>query len=221
MLLIDELSKDLGPHDAVYNQKITDYVNKVKACRQAVGHSFDLILECHRSLTPAQGLVLAQEVAPYRPLFIEDPIESDNLEAMANLAQRIPIPLATGECFINLQEFAHLFRADGTQYVRPDLCTVGGLTVGKKIASLAEANDVLLVPHNPLGPVSTAANLQLDASIENLLIQEFPSFYSTGGEAGMMTTAFQVQDGYIHIPDGPGLGIDLIPDLQEKFPQDY
>ncbi len=221
LLLIDDPGKELSPKDAVYNHRVSHYIEKVKACRQAVGEDFDLILECHRSLTPAEGLTLAREVAPYRPLFIEDPIAPDNLDVMANLTQTIPIPLATGERFISLQEFAHLFRHNGAQYVRPDLCTVGGITAGKKIASLAEANEVLLVPHNPLGPVSTAANLQLDASIENLLIQEFPSFYTTGDEAGMMTTAFEVTDGYITIPDGPGLGIDLIPDLQEKYPPAY
>ncbi|MCY1150890.1 MAG: mandelate racemase/muconate lactonizing enzyme family protein [Sphaerochaetaceae bacterium] len=204
---------------SIYNNKVQSYINKVKACREAVGDDFDLILECHRSLNPNEALSFAKGVEIYRPLFIEDPIPPDNSDVMANLANKINIPVATGERFINIQEFEMLFKRNGASYVRPDVCALGGITPSKKVASIAEANYVNIVPHNPLGPVSTAACLQLDAAIPNFTIQEFPSFYERGGENEMMTTPLKYEDGYIFIPDSPGIGIDLIDDLCIKFPK--
>ncbi len=104
------------------------------------------------------------------------------------------------------------------KYLRPDVCVVGGLTAAKKIAGIAEARYAGIVPHNPLGPVSTAACLQLDACIPNFTIQEFPSFNINGGDDGMLKTGLSVEEGYIIIPDNPGIGIELVDDIEEKFP---
>jgi galactonate dehydratase len=112
-----------------------------------------------------------------------------------------------------------LFKRNGAKYVRPDVCALGGITPAKKVAAIAEANYVNIVPHNPLGPISTAACLQLDASISNFTIQEFPSFYVRGGEDKMIKQPLKFKNGYIEIPTGPGLGIDLIDDICEKFPK--
>lgn len=204
---------------SVFNNKIQSYVDKVKACREAVGDEFDLILECHRSMNPSEAINFAKSVEKYRPLFIEDPIPPDNIDVMAHVANAINIPVATGERFINIQEFEMLFHRNGARYVRPDVCALGGITPAKKVAAMAEANYVQIVPHNPLGPVSTAACLQLDAAIPNFAIQEFPSFFERGGEGRMMVKPLEYKDGYITIPDGPGLGIELVDDLCEKFPK--
>ena len=98
------------------------------------------------------------------------------------------------------------------------MCAIGGITPSKKIAAIAEAHYVGIVPHNPLGPVSTAACLQLDACIPNFSIQEFPSFYEQGDEGKMLKQPLIVEDGYLIIPDAPGIGIELIDDVTEKFP---
>lgn len=207
--------------ESIFCAKVESYVEKVKACREAVGNTFDLILECHRSLAPAEAVAFAQSVEPYRPLFLEDPIAPDSPESMADVARRTNIPVATGERFINIQEFESIFRLQAAKYVRPDVCALGGLTPCKKVAAMAEANYVKIVPHNPLGPVSTAACLQLDAAIPNFAIQEFPSFYHQGGEAAMTKEPLVEEGGYIRIPDGPGLGIELADDLTEKFPPKF
>lgn len=219
LMITGDIRKSQADRESsIYSYKVQQYVNKVKACRQAVGDQFDLILECHRSMDPMEAIAFAKGVEEYRPLFLEDPIAPDNIEAMADVAAHTHIPVATGERFINIQEFELAFQKKAAKYVRPDVCALGGLTPSKKVAAMAEANYAKIVPHNPLGPVSTAACLQLDAAIPNFGIQEFPSFYHQGNEAEMTKTPFQEDGGYIIIPDAPGIGIELVDDITEKFP---
>ena len=172
MITGDIRLKQATRRSSVYNAKVADYIAIVKAVREAVGDDFDMILECHRSMDPMEALAFAKGVEEYRPLFLEDPIPPDSPEAMADIAARTNIPVATGERFINIQEFETIFQKRAAKYVRPDVCALGGLTPSKKVAAMAEANYCKIVPHNPLGPVSTAACLQLDAAIPNCAIQE-------------------------------------------------
>lgn len=204
--------------DDIYSSKVESYIEKVAACREAVGRDFDFCLEVHRSLNPAEAVAFGRGVEQYHPLFLEDPIPPDNVDVMADVAGRIGVPVATGERAINIQEMEQIMVKRAARYLRPDVCALGGLTPSKKVASMAEANYVGIVPHNPLGPVSTAACLQLDACIPNFTIQEFPSFYLTGGEAAMLKEPLEIKDGYIIVPDKPGIGIELAEDITERFP---
>lgn len=220
LMITGDISKsEADKNDSIFNHKVSEYIEKVKACREAVGNDFDLILECHRSLSPSEAIAFANGVEQYHPLFLEDPIAPDNIDAMADIAQRTNIPVATGERFINIQEFEMLMKRNGAKYVRPDVCALGGITPCKKVAAIAEANYVQIVPHNPLGPVSTAACLQLDASIPNFAIQEFPSFYHQGNESRMTKEPLCEEEGYIIVPNGAGIGIELVDDICEQFPQ--
>ena len=138
---------------------------------------------------------------------------------MVKLTDSVDVPVATGERFINMMEFEDFMTASKVAYIRPDMCVAGGITAGKKIAALAESRQVYVIPHNPLGPVSTAACLQLDACIPNFEIQEYP--LDDLGHCRLdqeMKTPFQIQNGYIQIPDGPGLGIELIDDIANVYP---
>lgn len=218
MITGDIRKKFLDREDAFFSNKVSSYIEKVKACREAVGDNFDFVLECHRSMSPSEAIAFAKGVEVYRPLFLEDPIPPDSPETMKTVAEKTSIPIATGERFINIQEFETAFRLGSVRYVRPDVCALGGLTPCKKVAAMAEANYVQIVPHNPLGPVSTAACLQLDAAIPNFAIQEYPSFYRQGNEAHMMKEPFREEAGFLYIPDAPGIGIELIKDVTEKFP---
>ena len=204
--------------DSIYARKIEKSIEKVRACREAVGNDFDLCLEVHRSMNPAEAATFIRGVEPYRPMFVEDPIPPDSADGFRDLVQRSSVPIATGERYISIQEFELLLAGKGAQYVRPDVCALGGITAARKVAAIAEANYVGVVPHNPLGPVSTAACLQLDACIPNFAIQEFPSFYEAGNDADMMVAPFTVEDGCLMIPEGPGIGIDLVPDVEKRFP---
>ena len=222
LMITGDISKSQAERRcSVYNAKVSDYIAKVKAVREAVGDDFDMILECHRSMDPMEAIAFAKGVEEYRPLFLEDPIPPDSPEAMADVAMRTNIPIATGERFINIQEFETVFHKHAAKYVRPDVCALGGLTPSKKVAAMAEANYCKIVPHNPLGPVSTAACLQLDAAIPNFAIQEFPSFYHQGNEAQMTKEPLEEEGGYIIIPDRPGIGIELVDDICERFPAKF
>lgn len=218
MITGDMSQTQTGMEDDIFNGKVKKYTDMVAACRQSVGEDFDFVLECHRSLTPSEAIAFGNAVEKYHPLFLEDPIAPDNVEVMADVASKISIPIATGERCINIQEMELIMTKKAARYVRPDVCALGGIAPAKKVAAMAEANYVGIVPHNPLGPVSTAACLQLDASIPNFTIQEFPSFYLQGGEAAMLKEPLEVEHGYIKVPNRPGIGIELIDDISEKFP---
>ena len=218
MITGDMSQTQTGMEDDIFNGKVKKYTDMVAACRQSVGEDFDFVLECHRSLTPSEAIAFGNAVEKYHPLFLEDPVAPDNVEVMADVASKISIPIATGERCINIQEMELIMTKKAARYVRPDVCALGGITPAKKVAAMAEASYVGIVPHNPLGPVSTAACLQLDASIPNFTIQEFPSFYLQGGEAAMLKEPLEVEHGYIKVPNRPGIGIELIDDISEKFP---
>lgn len=202
-------------------ENFTALVNRVeasmKAVREAVGPDVDVAVECHRGMRTAEAIELGRALKQYRPYFYEDPIP-DNPEAMGRVIRSCEIPVATGERFINPMEFESLMTYADVRYIRPDMCVAGGLTAGKKIAAQAEARGIYLIPHNPLGPVSTAACLQLDASIPNFEIQEYPMANGVCRLDREMKVPFQVENGYIILPDRPGLGIELIDHIEEVFP---
>lgn len=196
---------------------VTRVEETMKALRDSVGWDVDISIECHRGLRPSEAIELGRTLRKYRPYFYEDPIP-DNLEAMRKVINDCEIPVATGERFINAMEFDSLMTTTDVRYIRPDMCVAGGLTVGKKIASEAEVKGVYLIPHNPLGPVSTAACLQLDACIPNFEVQEYPMANGVCRLDKEMKVPFQVENGFIVLPKGPGLGIELIDDIDKVFP---
>ncbi len=212
-------SKQEG-RDEYFSSRIADEVEKVRVCREAVGNDFDFILEVHRGMTLPEAVTFGRAVEPYRPMVLEDPVPPDNYDTMAEVASKIGVPIASGERFISLREFQVLLSRHAAQYVRPDVCAIGGITTAKKVCALAEANDVLVIPHNPLGPVSTAACLQLCACIPNLGIQELPGFCLNGAEDSMVKQPLKYQDGYMMIPDAPGIGIELAENVQELYPME-
>ena len=193
-------------------------VETLYGIREAVGPHFDLILEAHRGMTAAEAVAFGNEVAKYRPMVLEDPMTPDNIDTMAQIAHKIPVPIATGERFVNLREFEMLMRRGAAQYVRPDVCAVGGITTTKKVCAAAEASDVLVIPHNPLGPVSTAACLQICACIPNLGIQELPDFCLNGSEDAMVKELLRFENGFMLIPEAPGIGVELAENAAELYP---
>lgn len=206
------------PYFKTHAAKIGDAIETVRQYREAVGDAVDLCIEIHRQLTPAEAIVLARGIAPYHPYFYEDPTIPDNFDSMALIAAHIDIPIATGERLHTPQEFAMLLARGAVHYVRPDVCLCGGLTGAKKIAALAEAHGVGVVPHNPLGPISTAACLQLAACIPNFALQEYPLGEDVPPKSEMVTPLLQREGGYLRIPTEPGIGLALTPDAATRFP---
>ena len=198
--------------------KMTDAIDTVRRYREAVGNDVDLCIEIHRRLTPHEAIVLARGIEEFHPFFYEDPILPDSFDAMALVAQNIHIPIATGERLHTIYEFEALLARGAVQYVRPDVCMAGGLTHSKKIAALAEAHHAGVVPHNPLSPVSTAACLQLAACIPNFALQEYPTGELEPPKCEIVKTSLKVEDGFLVIPETPGIGIELAEDAAERFP---
>ena len=180
----------------------------VAAAREAAGSDVDLILELHRKLTPLQALPLIAELAVFRPLFFEDPIQIDSIQSQADIARRLALPIGSGERLHTVWEFRELLEAGGTQFVRPDVGLAGGLTGCKKIAAVAESYHAAVVTHNFLGPLLTAACVHLDASIPNFVVQE----YTEDDEADLssvFTRTLRREGGELEVPELPGLGLDL------------
>jgi galactonate dehydratase len=203
-----------------HSQKIVDAVNRVKRYRDAVGDDVDLCIEIHRQLTPTEAIVLGRALEPLRPFFYEDPILPDSIDQMAFVASHINIPIATGERIHTIYEFEELLSRNAVQYVRPDVCLAGGISHCKKIAALAEARHVGVVPHNPLSPVSTAACVQLDACIPNFALQEYPHSMSEAAPRGneLVKVPLKLESGCLLVPERPGIGVELDDSALERFP---
>jgi galactonate dehydratase len=206
------------PYFKTHSDKIRDAAETVAAYREAVGDEVDLCVEIHRRMDPAEAIALGRAIEPYRPYFFEDPIRPDNFDAMAEVAQKINIPIATGERLTTIYEFEMLLARNAVQYVRPDVCMAGGITQSKKIAAMAEAHHVGVVPHNPLSPVSTAACIQIAASIPNFALQEYPTGEGRPPKSEIVKEVLEVADGFIKIPNRPGIGVELAEDAMEKHP---
>lgn len=161
-------------------KKMRDAEENVRKMRAVVGDKVDLLIELHRRLTPAEAVTFCDSIKDTCPMFVEDPIRPENPDAMARVADRLSVPIATGERFCTIYEFQALLARNALEYARIDVAVCGGITGAKKVAAMAEAHHVQVVPHNPLSPIGLAACLQIAAAIPNFAIQE----YATGFEAG-------------------------------------
>ncbi|EWY40701.1 galactokinase [Skermanella stibiiresistens SB22] len=217
-----------SPRDEPFHQsharKIGDAVDTVRRYREIAGPDVDLCIEIHRRMTPYEAVQFGREIEPYRPLFLEDPVTPDNFDETAYVASKIGIPLATGERLTSLWEFQMLIARQAVQLLRPDICMVGGISGARKIATLAEASHLGVVPHNPLSVVSTVACLQIAATAPTFVLQEFPadiwSDQAKRPDFDQLVTGAPRHDGagFLNISDAPGLGIVLHPDARDKFP---
>ncbi len=209
-----------GFESMTLERMISDTVDNVAAMRDGGGKDVDLILEIHRKLTPMNAIALAQELAQFRPLFYEDPIQIDSMALQGGIAQRTTIPVANGERIHNIWEFRDLLESGGPQYVRPDLGLGGGITHVKKIAALAESYHSALCTHNFLGPILTAAAVQVDASIPNFVTQEY-SLRDEHPANTVFKNSLVRKGGYIKLPEAPGIGVELDQDLLETALNSY
>src|SRR5580698_2782171 len=220
--LLDESEDD--PFYKSHAARIEEAIDNVRQLREAVGKDVDLCIEIHRRMTPPEAIALGRGIEKYTPMFFEDPLRPNSFDAMAWVADHIPIAVATGERFISIYQFQTLLTRHAVEYLRPDVCLCGGITGSKKIAAIAEAHDAQIVPHNPLSPVSLAACLQVSACIPNFAIQEYPSRTpDLDGSAdllgaGVATGLADPIDGFMAVPDGPGIGLELVADVEKKFP---
>lgn len=187
------------------------------ALREAGGPDVDIAIDFHGAISPQTAKLLIKALEPYQPMFIEEPCQAQNLDVMAEIARGTHLPIATGERVFTKWGFREVLEKHAASILQPDLCHAGGINEVRIIAGMAEAYYAGIAPHNPLGPISLAACVQLDASIPNFIAQE----HTTLGE-GYLKNPFVVRDGYIDLPTGPGLGIELDEDaLEDKIDHDW
>jgi 2-dehydro-3-deoxyphosphogalactonate aldolase len=180
----------------------------VRTLREAVGDRCDLLFGTHGQMTPAAALRLARRLEPYDPLWLEEPVPPESPEEMAKVARGTSIPIATGERLVGKHEFARVLATGAASILQPALGRVGGILEAKKIAAIAEAHYAQLAPHVYCGPIEAAASIQLDACIPNFLIQE--SIETWGGfHAELLDEPIRWEDGYLLVPDRPGIGFEL------------
>lgn len=174
------------------------------ALREAGGKDVDIGIDFHGAISPQNAKLLIKSLEPYQPMFIEEPVQCQNVDAMAEIARGTHLPIATGERIFTKWGFREILEKHAATILQPDLCHAGGIMEARLIAGMAEAYYATIAPHNPLGPISLAAGLQLAASIPNFLCQE----QVTLGE-GYLKEPFKIENGYVAIPTRPGLGIEL------------
>jgi galactonate dehydratase len=194
--------------------KVDAIVRQLHELREAVGSSMDLAFDFHGRVHAPMAKVLLKEVEPLRPLFVEDAVVSTQIDAMADLARATPIPLVIGERLHSRYDFKRVFETRAASVINPDTAHVGGISEAMRIGHMAEAYDVALAPHCPIGPIALAACLQVDAVCYNAFIQEqsLGIHYNATGDLAeyvMPGRGFTLKDGFLDIPQGPGLGIEV------------
>ena len=167
-------SAQAGNRSTPYNALIRGIVQRAEALRAAVGPDVELGFDSHATVwEPFRAVQVAEALKPIRPLFLEEPLRMENVAALADLRRKVQIPIATGECLYTKYEFQRLLESQAADIIQPDICLAGGFLEHKKIAAMAEAQYVMVVPHNPMGPLATMINVHFAACTPNFLILEY------------------------------------------------
>jgi galactonate dehydratase len=208
-----------GYEDLSVNQLVLSACSMAAAAREAGGPEVDLIFELHRKLDPARAITVCNALAAFHPLFIEDPVQIDSIDAQADVSRRIAAPIAMGERLNSIWEFSELLSRNVAIHVRPDVGIVGGLSGCRKVAAIAEAHHCRVAPHNFLGPGLTAPTLHLCTTIPNLVTMEYlPQDEDKSTFAAAYATTVVRTGGYCEVPDAPGLGVSLVEDYARVAP---
>ncbi len=198
-------------------KELDDALATVGAVRDAVGSAVDLLIEGHGRFNVPTACTIARELEPFRPLFFEEPVPPDNLDALADVRTKSRISIAAGERLYHRCQFRELFEKHAADVIQPDVSHAGGLGECKKIAAMAEACHLPFAPHNPSGPIANAATLQLAACTPNFYLLETMAS-DIPWRKDLTTESLTFKDGYFEIPDRPGLGIELIEEAFAEHP---
>lgn len=201
--------------------KLDAVLERVAAIRESCGRAFGIAIDFHGRVHKPMAKVLAKKLEEFDPMFLEEPVLCENMEAFSEIAAACNIPIATGERLYSRWDFKRLLHAGGVDIIQPDLSHAGGITEVKKIASMAEAYDVALAPHCPLGPIALAACLNMDATCYNAVIQEqsIGIHYNVGKSVLDYVNNredFEFTDGFVKLPRKPGLGVEVNKELVEE-----
>lgn len=202
-------------------KKVRMTIERVASIREAVGYDMEIGIDFHGRVHKAMAKVLAKELEQFRPMFIEEPVLPENIDALPEVSRHTSIPIATGERLYTRWGFKDILKSGSVDIIQPDVALAGGILETKKIAAMAEAFDVAVAPHAPYGPIALAATLQVDTCTPNVFIQEqsLGIHYNQGFDLLDFVKnkeIFEYKDGYVSIPLRPGLGIDIDEELVKK-----
>ena len=193
--------------------RIDAFVKDAYTMREWVGDEVELCFDFHGKMTPGLAIEVCGQLAGMRPMFVEEPIPQENVDALKEVSDHVPFPIATGERLLSRWEFREIFEKQAVSYIQPDGSHAGGITELKKIANMAEVYYIHIMPHCAIGPVAFSACMQVDAVVPNFLVQEQ---VDEGLGEGLLVEPWQVVDGHVELPTKPGLGFDLIESEVEK-----
>ena len=186
------------------------HIERFARVRERIGNGVDLAIDFHGRVSPAMANILIEKLKPYNPMFVEEPCLPENVDCMVEISRKTTVPIAAGERLFGKWQYRDLINKQAVSVIQPDICHVGGIYEGRKLAAMIEMSYGSVAPHNPLGPISLAACLQLDTCIPNFLVQEHPGNPDKSDlGVGYIKEPFVIKNGYIDIPTKPGLGIEL------------
>lgn len=186
--------------------RIDQFVKCAYLMREWVGPEVELCFDFHGKMTPALAIEVCHEIKGMRPMFVEEPVPQENVDALKLVSDHVTFPIATGERFLTRWGFREVLEKGAAALIQPDVSHVGGISELERVANMAEIYYVHTMPHCAIGPVAFSACLQVDAAVPNFLIQEQ---VDQGLGEGMLVEPWQVRDGHIELPTRPGLGIEI------------
>jgi len=201
----------------ISNKELNNALECIAAVRSAVGDEIDLLIEGHGRFNVPTAIKIAKELECFKPMFFEEPIPPDNIDALAEVRSKSPVRIAAGERWYTRAGFREAFQKSAVDYIQPDISHAGGIMECKKIAAMAEMHYIPFAPHNPSGPVANAATLQLAACVPNFCILEIMST-DVPWRKEITNESLQYEDGCILIPDKPGIGLELNEENCLKYP---
>jgi galactonate dehydratase len=190
----------------------------VAAVREAVGPDVDIMVDFHGKLSPANAIRLGKALEVFRLLFIEDPIPPENVDGLMVVSRALSTPICAGERLVTIYGFRELLKQQAVAVINPDITNAGGLAETRKVAAMAQASYITVAPHNPNGPLATAASAHLAACIPNFLILERRGQAEDVGRAEEVSfPPLVMRDGKLSLPEGPGWGVELEREILKKY----
>ena len=202
-------------------EKVDQVLERMNSIKELLGNKIQVGIDFHGRVHKPMAKILIKELEPFRPMFIEEPVLPENWDSIIDIAKNSPIPIATGERLSTRWEFKRLFNNNSVDIIQPDVALAGGILETRKIAAAAEMYDIAVAPHAPYGPIALAATLQLDMCTPNVFIQEqsLGIHYNKGFDLIDFVKnkeIFMFKDGYLDVPEKPGLGIEIDEELVKK-----
>ncbi|MBN1248513.1 MAG: galactonate dehydratase [Anaerolineae bacterium] len=192
---------------------IDTFIKKAYLMREWVGPDVELCFDFHGKMTPGLAVEVCQELKGMRPMFVEEPVPQENVDALKLVSDQVPFPIATGERLLTRWGFREIFEKHAISLIQPDGSHVGGISELKKVANMAEVYYMHIMPHCAIGPVAFAACMQVDAVVPNFLIQEQVDACLGNG---LLQEDWVVRDGFIDLATKPGLGFEIDEDAAER-----